>query len=157
MKKLFLKFQHYWNITEVESWTWEGYGKCMICHGCTGVWDRNQNAFHCVWSRVNTLPSIHQAPHHQPQPPTPCLPSSFSSHCSYTPSHKSLDKWPAHRCYWGAPPPAAPVPHSMGMWGHFLIVQLLVSMWSHTRPHSSAQHDTGSPVWESHQDSLGNP
>lgn len=87
--------------------------KFLWLHRC--VWEGNGQPFHCVASCDKTTKL----------PPTPTLTHTLaplfalflSTHCSSTPSHKSLDKWAAHRCCRSAPPllPAASDLYSMGM------------------------------------------
>lgn len=71
----------------------------------TGVFEKeNQQSFHCVWSWDNTLlscPSTHT--HTHPYSPT------FS--------HKSFDKWLAHRCCWSTPLHSCPCPSQHGNGG----------------------------------------
>lgn len=82
----------------------ESERKCgiFIFYRCTGVFKREiHRQFQSVWSHNLTPQSL----------PPPHLihchlltqlfffPSFLFSHCSYISSHKSLDKWTAHRCF----------------------------------------------------------
>lgn len=84
-------------------------------YGCTGVFGRETDSPFIVWHPVikllNYLPPLHS------HTLAPLFALFLSTHCSSTPSHKSLDKWAAHRCCRSAPPllPAASDLYSMGM------------------------------------------
>lgn len=110
----------------------------------TGVFEKeNQQSFHCVWSWDNTLlscPSTHT--HTPPYSPT------FS--------HKSFDKWLAHRCCWSTPLHSCPCPSQHGNGGprSYSTQQLPPPSWQPRRTQcppddwkSSHNHNRGSRSW----------